>query len=167
MTKDEFRKWVNSSRRKTKPFAEYKNVKVEGAPTLSQDGDKVDDQDNDARIDERRKKILSKMGDKYTLSTEQANNGEVFIQNEYGSTTLAGIPNEIFERIGIDPLPFKLTETMGWHVYEHHKSETNMKSVSDAVDFVLSVTNNFDHVRLGRDNSYIFSVEDNRKKIRT
>ena len=56
MTKDEFRKWVNSSRRKTKPFAEYKNVKVEGAPTLSQDGDKVDDQDMDARIDERRKK---------------------------------------------------------------------------------------------------------------
>ena len=48
VTKDEFRKWVNSSRRKTKPFAEYKNVKVEGAPTLSQDGDKVDDQDMDA-----------------------------------------------------------------------------------------------------------------------
>ncbi len=165
VTKDEFRKWVNSSRRKTKPFAEYKNVKVEGAPTLSQDGDKVDDQDNDARIDERRKKILSKMGDKYTLSTEQANNGEVFIQNEYGSTTLAEIPNEIFERIGIDPLPFKLTETMGWHVYEHHKSETNMESVSDAVDFVLSVINNVDHVRLGRDNSYIFSVEYNRKKL--
>lgn len=165
VTKDEFRKWVNSSRRKTKPFAEYKGVKVEGAPTLSQEGDKVDDQDNDARIDERRKKILSKMGDKYTLSTEQANNGEVFIQNEYGSTTLAEIPNEIFERIGIDPLPFKLTETMGWHVYEHHKSETNMESVSDAVDFVLSVINNVDHVRLGRDNSYIFSVEYNRKKL--
>ena len=31
VTKDEFRKWVNSSHRKTKPFADYKNVKVEGA----------------------------------------------------------------------------------------------------------------------------------------
>ena len=29
VTKDEFKKWVESSRRKTKPFADYKNVKVE------------------------------------------------------------------------------------------------------------------------------------------
>lgn len=28
---DEFRKWIESSHRKTKPFAEYKNVKTEGA----------------------------------------------------------------------------------------------------------------------------------------
>ena len=31
VTKEEFKKWVDSSHRKTKPFAEYKNVKVEGA----------------------------------------------------------------------------------------------------------------------------------------
>ena len=31
VTKEEFKKWVESSHRKTKPFAEYKNVKVEGA----------------------------------------------------------------------------------------------------------------------------------------
>ena len=31
VSKEEFRKWVDSSHRKTKPFAEYKNVKVEGA----------------------------------------------------------------------------------------------------------------------------------------
>ena len=31
VSKDEFKKWINSSRRKTKPFAEYKSVKVEGA----------------------------------------------------------------------------------------------------------------------------------------
>ena len=29
VSKDEFRKWVDSSKRKTKPFSEYKNVKVE------------------------------------------------------------------------------------------------------------------------------------------
>lgn len=29
VSKEEFKKWVNSSRRKTKPFSEYKNVKVE------------------------------------------------------------------------------------------------------------------------------------------
>lgn len=31
VSKDEFKKWINSSHRKTKPFAEYKSVKVEGA----------------------------------------------------------------------------------------------------------------------------------------
>ncbi len=30
VSKDEFKKWIGSSHRKTKPFAEYKNVKVEG-----------------------------------------------------------------------------------------------------------------------------------------
>lgn len=31
VSKDEFKKWVNSSRRKTKPFAEYKSVKADGS----------------------------------------------------------------------------------------------------------------------------------------
>ncbi len=31
VSKDEFKKWVDSSKRKTKPFSEYKNVKVEGS----------------------------------------------------------------------------------------------------------------------------------------
>lgn len=74
------------------------------------------------------------------------------------------IPNEIFEKIGIKPIPFKLTETMGWHVYDHHAKEAKLKDISDAIDFVLSVINNVDHVRLGRDNSYIFSVENGRER---
>ena len=121
--------------------------------------------DNDGRLKERRKKILSNMGGKYSLSDEYANNGETFIQNKEGSTVLATISDEIFERLGISPVPFKMTETMGWHVFDHHGKEAKLKSVSDAVDFVLSIINNVDHVRLGRDNSYIFSVENNRKKI--
>ena len=31
VSKEEFRKWIGSSKRKTKPFAEYRSVKVEGA----------------------------------------------------------------------------------------------------------------------------------------
>lgn len=121
--------------------------------------------DNNGRIEERRAKILSNMGDKYSLSEEHADNGEAFIQNENGSTNLAKIPDEIFDRIGISPVPFKLTETMGWHVFDHHGKEAKLNSISDAVDFVLSIVNNVDHVRLGRDNSYIFSVENNRKRV--
>ncbi len=30
VSKDEFKKWIDSSKRKTKPFAEYSSVKTEG-----------------------------------------------------------------------------------------------------------------------------------------
>lgn len=38
VTKDEFKKWIESSHRKIKPFADYKNVKVEGAQNEAADG---------------------------------------------------------------------------------------------------------------------------------
>lgn len=37
VTMDEFKKWIDSSRRKTKPFAEYKSVKAEGAASTAMD----------------------------------------------------------------------------------------------------------------------------------
>lgn len=42
VSKDEFRKWVNSSRRKTKPFAEYKSVKMESNVRTDRQGNPVD-----------------------------------------------------------------------------------------------------------------------------
>lgn len=119
---------------------------------------------NTPREQFRMDRILPNIGNRYFLSSEEANNGEKFYQNAEGSTNLAFIPNEIFEKIGIKPIPFKLTETMGWHVYDHHAKEAKLKDISDAIDFVLSVINNVDHVRLGRDNSYIFSVENGRER---
>ena len=137
----------------------------EPTEATAENGEPSGELDNNGRLEERRAKILSNMGDKYSLSEEHADNGEAFIQNENGSTNLAKIPDEIFDRIGISPVPFKLTETMGWHVFDHHGKEAKLNSISDAVDFVLSIVNNVDHVRLGRDNSYIFSVENNRKRV--
>lgn len=37
VTMDEFKKWIDSSTRKTKPFAEYKSVKAEGAASTAMD----------------------------------------------------------------------------------------------------------------------------------
>lgn len=42
VSKDEFRKWVNSSSRKTKPFAEYKSVKMESDVQTDRQGNPVD-----------------------------------------------------------------------------------------------------------------------------
>lgn len=56
VSKEEFKKWVNSSRRKTKPFAEYKNVK--GETHKEEDGIRPDEGvlDYAKRIAEREQK---------------------------------------------------------------------------------------------------------------
>ncbi|MBD5205852.1 MAG: hypothetical protein HDS84_05700, partial [Bacteroidales bacterium] len=120
---------------------------------------------DDLSREERHARIAEHLGVKYSFSDETANHGEVFYQNAEGSTVLTEIPDEIFERIGIDALPFKLTETMAWHVYTNHAKELGLKDLDDAIDLVLDIVNNVDHVRLGRDNSYIFSVENGRRGI--
>ena len=121
--------------------------------------------DFDGRLEWRRNIILENIGDEYSLSDEKADNGELFYQNSNGSTTLTVIPDEIFDKLGLSPVPFKLTESMGWHVFDHHAKELKLKNISDAINFVLSIINNVDTVRLGRDNSYIFSIENGRKKV--
>ncbi len=65
---------------------------------------------------------------KYKLTTERADNGDAFIQNEDGSTALIQIPKEIFDRIGINTMPFKMTASMALHVFNHHKKEGNRVS---------------------------------------
>lgn len=52
VSKDEFKKWIDSSHRKTKPFAEYKNVKKDGAQN---EGNGTDAQEND--IKEKSEKV--------------------------------------------------------------------------------------------------------------
>ena len=121
--------------------------------------------DSARRIAERHAEIEKHLGTKYSFSQEQANHGEVFYQNEQGETNLAVIPNDIFDRIGIDPIPFKLTETMAWHVYTNQAKELGLKNLDDAIDFVLDIVNNVDHVRLGKGNTFVFSVENTRKGI--
>ena len=115
--------------------------------------------------EERRKKFSANMGSRYSLSDEYADNGEAFVKNEKGSTNLIEIPHEIFDRLGISPLPFKLTESMALHVCSHHAKELKLKTLDDAIDFVLSTIGNADHVRLGRDNSYVFSVENGKDRV--
>ncbi len=147
---------VNAARTKETEKLADKNTETNEQPKK---------ESNTPREQFRMDRILPNIGNRYFLSSEEANNGEKFYQNAEGSTYLAFIPNEIFEKIGIKPIPFKLTETMGWHVYDHHAKEAKLKDISDAIDFVLSVINNVDHVRLGRDNSYIFSVESGRSRV--
>ncbi len=135
VSKDEFKKWIQSSKRKTKPFAEYKNV---------------------TPIDE------VNMPTKLQWSNERAGNGEPFLIGEKGSIDLVQIPEEVFDKMGIAPAPFHLTPSMVTHVYERHRKELKLNTPEDAVEAILDVMNNFDHVRQGRENTFIFSIEGTR-----
>lgn len=138
VSKEEFKKWIGSSKRKTKPFAEYASVKP------------IDDEVN--------------MPTTLKWSNERADNGEPFLVGANGSIDLVEIKQDVFNKMRIAKAPFRLSPSMVTHVYINHKKELELKSPEYAVEAILDVMNNFDRVRKGRDNSFIFSIEGTRTK---
>ncbi|WP_462375800.1 LPD38 domain-containing protein [Segatella buccae] len=100
----------------------------------------------------------------YTLSDKKAENGERFYQDANGSIDLADIPEEVFDKIGKPKAPFRLTPSMLKHVFDRHGKEMGLSQADDAIDFVLDVMDNFDHVRQGAKNAIIFSIENSRNR---
>lgn len=100
----------------------------------------------------------------YTLGEKKAGNGEPFYQDENGNIDLATIPDEVFEGIGYTKAPFRLTPSMIKHMLDRHNKELGFKNEGEAINFVVDVMNNFDHVRLGYDGALVFSIENGRKR---
>ena len=100
----------------------------------------------------------------YTLSSKTSENGESFYQNNDGNIDLADIPDEVFDKIGKPKAPFRLTPSMLKHVFDRHGKEMGLHHADDAIDFVLDVLNNFDHVRQGDKGAVIFSIENGRSR---
>ena len=100
----------------------------------------------------------------YTLSEEKAENGEHFYQDLNGNINLVDIPSEVFDIINKPKAPFRLTPSMLKHVFDRHGKEMGLTRADDAIDFVLDVMDNFDHVRQGDKGTVIFSIENNRSR---
>ena len=100
----------------------------------------------------------------YTLSSKTSENGESFYQNNDGNIDLADIPDEVFDKIGKLKAPFRLTPSMLKHVFDRHGKEMGLHHADDAIDFVLDVMDNFDHVRQGDKGAIIFSIENGRSR---
>lgn len=127
------------------------------AESIQQDGD-TRGSGEESRID-----APANDGD-YTLSDKKAENGERFYQDANGSIDLADIPEEVFDKIGKPKAPFRLTPSMLKHVFDRHGKEMGLSQADDAIDFVLDVMDNFDHVRQGAKNAIIFSIENGRSR---
>ena len=100
----------------------------------------------------------------YSLSQQKSDNGENFYQDINGNIDLANIPDEVFKKINKPQAPFRLTPSMLKHVFDRHGKEMGLSKADDAIDFVLDVIDNFDHVRQGEKGAIIFSIENGRSR---
>lgn len=100
----------------------------------------------------------------YIQSNTQADNGEYFYQDANGNINLAEIPDVVFDSIEKKKAPFRLTPSMLKHVIDRHGKEMGLSKADDAINFVLDVMDNFDHVRQGEKGAIIFSIENGRNR---
>ena len=104
-------------------------------------------------------------GEGYLLSAIAAKRGGNFFENSEGSIDLVKISDNVFEAIGIKPLPMRMTEAMAQHIIKQHAKELGISTQEEAVAFVVDIMQNFDHVREGdKPNTYIFSIEKGRSR---
>ena len=100
----------------------------------------------------------------YSVSDKKASNGEYFYQDQSGNIDLVNIPQEIFDAIGYSRAPIRLTPSMLDHFVKRHGKETKVTDENQAIDFIIDVMNNFDHIRQGKDGALVFSIENGRNK---
>lgn len=104
-------------------------------------------------------------GEGYRLSAIAAKRGGNFFENNEGSIDLVKISDNVFEAIGIKPLPLRMTEAMAQHIIKQHAKELGISTQEEAVAFVVDIMQHFDHVREGnKPNTYIFSIEKGRSR---
>ena len=104
-------------------------------------------------------------GEGYRLSAIASKRGGNFFENNEGSIDLVKISDNVFEAIGIKPLPMRMTEAMAQHIIKQHAKELGISTQEEAVAFVVDIMQHFDHVREGNKlNTYIFSIEKGRSR---
>lgn len=104
-------------------------------------------------------------GEGYRLSAIAAKRGGNFFENSEGSIDLVKISDNVFEAIGLKPLPMRMTEEMAQHIIKQHAKELGISTQEEAVAFVVGIMQHFDHVREGnKPNTYIFSIEKGRSR---
>ena len=104
-------------------------------------------------------------GEGYRLSAIASKRGGYFFENSEGSIDLVKISDNVFEAIGLKPMPMRMTESMAQHILDRHGKELGISTQEEAVAFVVDIMQYFDHVREGNKlNTYIFSIEKGRSR---
>ena len=136
-----------------------------GTASNPQGGEGVTTQTEEVALEARDTQASDTTGEGYRLSAIAAKRGGNFFENSEGSIDLVKISDNVFEAIGIKPLPMRMTEAMAQHIIKQHAKELGISTQEEAVAFVVDIIQNFDHVREGnKPNTYIFSIEKGRSR---
>lgn len=136
-----------------------------GTASNPQGGEGVTTQTEEVALEARDTQASDTTGEGYRLSAIAAKRGGNFFENSEGSIDLVKISDNVFEAIGIKPLPMRMTEAMAQHIIKQHAKELGISTQEEAVAFVVDIMQNFDHVREGnKPNTYIFSIEKGRSR---
>lgn len=134
VTKDEFKKWIESSHRKTKPFADYKNVKVEGAQKegglgKSENPDGDDNQGNPLNEDG-------------TLMLEKISSIDEITDEDFSKPTrsveLPALPKNVDEAIGANGKPVIIKK----NIFEKNKTSHEDLTAADSRKILSDVLYN-------------------------
>lgn len=137
----------------------------EGAASDPQEGEGVTTQTEEVAPEAGDTQASDATGEGYRLSAIAAKRGGNFFENSEGSIDLVKISDNVFEAIGIKPLPMRMTEAMAQHIIKQHAKELGISTQEEAVAFVVDIMQHFDHVREGnKPNTYIFSIEKGRSR---
>lgn len=137
----------------------------EGAASDPQEGEGVTTQTEEVAPEAGGTQASDATGEGYRLSAIAAKRGGNFFENSEGSIDLVKISDNVFEAIGIKPLPMRMTEAMAQHIIKQHAKELGISNQEEAVAFVVDIMQHFDHVREGnKPNTYIFSIEKGRSR---
>ena len=132
VTKDEFRKWIDSSHRKTKPFSEYKSVKAEGAQSEGYEEEDITYSVPSTPTDE----IVAE-GMKFSIQDFARLAGNIF-QDMPESFRKEAI-EETFKRgwdmqSAIFQIPARLAEKENWDESDKELAQIIREKVQDAMD---------------------------------
>ena len=137
----------------------------EGTASDPQEGEGVTTETEEVAPEAGDTQASDTTGEGYRLSAIAAKRGGNFFENNEGSIDLVKISDNVFEAIGIKPLPMRMTEAMAQHIIKQHAKELGISTQEEAVAFVVDIMQNFDHVREGnKPNTYIFSIEKGRSR---
>ena len=137
----------------------------EGAASDPQEGEGVTTQTEEVAPEAGDTQASDATGEGYRLSAIAAKRGGNFFESSEGSIDLVKISDNVFEAIGLKPMPMRMTEAMAQHIIKQHAKELGISTQEEAVAFVVDIMQHFDHVREGnKPNTYIFSIEEGRSR---
>ena len=136
-----------------------------GAASDPQEGEGVTTQTEEVAPEAGYTQASDAPGEGYRLSAIAAKRGGKFFENSEGSIDLVKISDNVFEAIGLKPMPLRMTESMAQHILDRHGKELGISTQEEAVAFVVDIMRHFDHVREGnKPNTYVFSIEKGRSR---